>query len=316
MRLTTRHPTWWNVRGMRLLVVVLALLASAPDAAADTPRHALRWARAPGADSCIDQDGLSAAVEQRLGRRVFTRAEQPAVVIEAQVSPGWHVAIAVRGADGSSIGERVYDEPAPDCRALDEALVLVIALIIDPNAALAEPRPPSAPPPPREPWRFGVGASVLVGAGIMPGVSLGAALYVAIDAPVLPAIEVRGSAWSEDETRDQDQGGRFSALAGGVSVRVPLWKLDLGAGLELARMSGSGIGFDRVQEARALVPAITVDPRFSIRITDRARVVAGITLWIPLVRPRFTFEQGGQDLLVFQPSPVGGWLHAGAVLRF
>jgi hypothetical protein len=296
---------------MRLLVMLTALIGV--DAAADAPRHALHWTREPGAESCIDADALTTAVEARLGRPVFVRTEPPAVIVEGHVSPSWHVAIAVRGTDGSAIGERVLDEPSVNCHALDEALVLVISLIIDPNATAREP-PPSVTP--REPWHARVGASLLGAAGILPGASLGGALRVAIDAPLLPTVELHGTWWLPDETLDQNQGGRFRLLTGGVALRIPLWKLDTGFGFELGRMIGTGLGFDRVQEARAVIPALTIDPAVAWPLGPRIFFTAGLSLWMPLSRPQFTFEQGGQDVVVYQPAHLTAVLHAGAALHF
>ncbi len=296
---------------MRRLLALTALLAS--DAAADPPRHELRWTREPGAETCIDPDALTAAVEARLGRIVFARTDKPAVIIDGRVSPSWHVAIWVRNADGSPIGERVLDEPAASCRALDEALVLVISLIIDPNAALREPAVPALS---REPWHVGFGVSVLGAAGILPGASIGGALDVSIDGPVLPTIELLGTWWMADETRDLGQGGRFGLITGGIATRIPIWKLDTGFGLQLGRMTGTGIGFDRVQDAVALVPAITIDPSVVWASRGRISFRAGLSLWMPLVRPQFTFEQGGQDVVVYQPAAVAAVLHAGADMRF
>jgi hypothetical protein len=288
--------------------------AAAPiDAAAGPPRHALRWTREPGAETCTSADALEAAVETRLGRLVFARAEKPAVIIEGRVSPSWHVGIQVRNADGSAIGERVLDERATDCRALDDALVLVISLIIDPNAALRET---PAPAPPREPWHVGVGVSALGAGGILPRASVGGALRVSIEAPRFPVVEVWGTWWVPDETSAHGQGGRFTLITGGVAARIPLWKLDTGFGFQLGRMAGTGIGFDRVQDAHAVVPTVTIDPAVAIPIGPRVSFKAGLSLWLPLVRPRFTFEQSGGDVEVYQPGVVGGVVHAGADVRF
>ena len=303
---------------MRWLLTLALTAAVASDAAADPPQHSLQWTREPGAESCIDAAALTTAVEARLGRPVFVRSEAPAVIIDGRASPGWHVAIAVRGADGATIGERVLDKSAADCRALDEALVLVLSLIIDPNAAQREATlpVPTPPPPPREPWHVGFGVAVLGGAGILPGGSLGAALRVSIDAPVIPVIELQGTAWLPDETRDQSQGGRFTLITGGIAARIPIWKLDTGLGFQLARMAGTGLGFDRVQDAHAFIPTITIDPSVAFRSGPLVSFKAGVALWVPLSRPQFTFEQAGQDVVVYQPAPVAAIVHVGAHLRF
>src|SRR5688572_24899885 len=125
-----------SMRVAVLVATVLVMHLVASRASADTrPTHILRWTRGPGAESCIDAQMLATAVEERLGRVVFAEQATPAVIIEAHVAratAGWHVAIAVRSADGKPLGARELDEPAADCRALDEALSLVIALIVDP----------------------------------------------------------------------------------------------------------------------------------------------------------------------------------------
>ena len=291
---------------MRAFVLLAIWCAGELCAVADAPRHALRWTRAPGAESCIAADALAGAVEARLGRRVFTRTEQPAVIIDARVSPRWHVAVAVGGADGSSIGERVLDEPAAECHALDDALVLVLALIIDPDAA-------SRPPPvPGEPWQFDAGASLLGAAGLLPGAALGGGVQLGVDPPALPAIEIHGAGWLADETT----GGRFSLVSAGLAVRVPTWKLETLVGVELARLAGTGVGLDHVQHASAVIPAIAVEPRLAVAITPRVSFTAGIALWLPLERPRFTFQQAGMDVLVFQPAPLAGIVRVSVDLHF
>jgi len=306
---------------MRMPLALIALVALvASDAAAQPPRHALLWTREPGAETCAGADALEAAVEARLGRLVFARAEKPAVIIEGRVSPSWHVGIQVRNADGSAIGERVLDERVTDCRALDDALVLVISLIVDPNAALRESPAPvlseSAAPAPSLPWHAGVAVALLGAGGILPGASVGAGLRVSIDAPRLPTVELSGTWWYPDETRDRDRGGRFTLITGGVAVRIPLWKLDTGFGFQLGRMTGTGLGFDRVQTAHAVIPTVTIDPAVAIPFGPRVSFKVGLSLWLPLVRPQFTFEQAGEDIEVYQPGIVAGVVHADAAVHF
>jgi hypothetical protein len=297
---------------MRALVLLATWYACALCARAETPRHALVWTRTPGAEACVDAGALAGAVEARLGRSVFTRTDSSAAVtIDARVSPHWHVAISVHGANGNAIGERMLDEPGANCHALDDALVLVLALIIDPDAATRES------PQPREPWRFDAGASLVGAAGVLPGAALGAGVRFGIDPPGLPAFELHASAWLPDETRDGGRGGRFTLVSAGLAVRVPVWRrLETAVGFELARMTGTGIGFDRVQDASAVIPAISVEPRFVIALTRQTSFTAGLALWIPLARPQFTFEQAGMDVVVHELARIAGIAAVSAGLRF
>jgi hypothetical protein len=124
---------------------VVALLVGAPRALAQAP-SSLSWVREPGAESCIAAPELGARIERLVG---------PVLVAPplAQVSVEGHVArhgrryearVVVSDARGAVLGERdVQGADAapgrePDCRALDDQLAFVIAVAIDPNAALAE----------------------------------------------------------------------------------------------------------------------------------------------------------------------------------
>jgi hypothetical protein len=287
--------------------------------------------RAPGAEACIDARALSSAVELRLGRAVFT-TDAPEVIIEAHVRPantGWHAAIAIRGADGTSIGQRELEEPAPDCRALDDALVLVVALTIDPDAAMRAPpasppppRPPPPPPPPpaitavAEPWRFGAAASLAVAGGLLPGAALGGAIGVTVDAPRVPPLELRGTLWRESERRDQDRGGAFGLATVAATVCPAVWRFALCGGAAVGRMTGTGFGFDRSQEAQAVVLAALVEPRLAVAVTPRVELTAGVGAWIPLVRPRFVFDQAGEPLPVYQPLRVAVIGQIGVAVHF
>jgi hypothetical protein len=95
-----------------------------------------------------------------------------------------------------------------------------------------------------------------------------------------------------------------------------MWKLDTGFGFELGRMTGTGIGFDHVQEAAAMIPAVAIDPAVAVPVSPRVSFRAGLSLWIPLVRPQFTFEQAGQDIEVYQPGILAGVVHANADVHF
>ncbi len=138
-----------RVRVAASLVCALGVATAAP------APHALRWERATGAERCIDGETLRAAVERSLGH-ALARGTASVRTIEGRVTrdgDGFRATLVVRDEAGASLGERVLHE-AGDCRALDEPLVLVISLIVDPDArvgdrVVVEPvTPPPAPPSP------------------------------------------------------------------------------------------------------------------------------------------------------------------------
>jgi hypothetical protein len=123
---------------------LLAFASFAHSASAEeaVPRFGLAWVRDAGAGSCLDQRSLKIAVQNRLGREPFS--DDAERTIEGNVSRSarsFKVTLRVRDASGAEHGERHLELETDDCSKLSEAVVLAVALTIDPNApATAETR--------------------------------------------------------------------------------------------------------------------------------------------------------------------------------
>lgn len=118
-------------------------LCTAPALAQRT--SSLSWVRLAGAEGCIPTQTLAERVEQRVGRQVFVSASQADLSLEGHVerAPEGNAFIAtltVSDRSGRVLGKRVLRAPGNDCKALDPALVLVIAIGLDPDAALPATR--------------------------------------------------------------------------------------------------------------------------------------------------------------------------------
>ncbi|MBN1609441.1 MAG: hypothetical protein JW940_22615 [Polyangiaceae bacterium] len=117
----------------------------------------LSWVRAEGASSCITAQALEGAVTSRLGHDPFQGESRQWVdgVVFAHEG-GFTVQLFERDARGNAVGMRSLREFAGDCRNLDEAVTLAVALIIDPTAKLGPGQasdsalePPGQATPPR-----------------------------------------------------------------------------------------------------------------------------------------------------------------------
>ncbi len=175
----------------------------------------------PGADTCIATQALARNVEERLGRSVFVSAAEADLSVEGRIEKakagGWRAVLTVRDATGKQLGTRELTRPDASCDAMNEPLTLVIALMIDPEAAMRpkpeptppvptttaseEPPPPPPPPPPtattaeqptRPPpsrydqWNFeGLGA-VTFASGLTPSVAVGAGVEALLYPPRIP----------------------------------------------------------------------------------------------------------------------------------
>jgi hypothetical protein len=131
-------------RSLGCLALVTVLSGSAR-ALAQAPA-ALSWVRETGAEACISAPLLGARVERLVGP-VLVPAPAASVSVEGVIvrrGQRYAARIVVSEAGGRVLGERdvLGVEAAageePDCRKLDDQLAFVIAVAIDPNAALAE----------------------------------------------------------------------------------------------------------------------------------------------------------------------------------
>ena len=100
----------------------------------------LNWVRVPGAGSCICPGELARRVEARLGREVFFSSAVADVAVEGHIGPrrkkGWIAILVISDSDGKILGSRTLETEEADCRSLDEALALVIAVSIYPQSGL------------------------------------------------------------------------------------------------------------------------------------------------------------------------------------
>ncbi len=191
------------------------------DAADASPAVRLVWTRGPGADACIDGADLAGRVTATLGRPVVA-AEDGDVAgdgrarLVGEVTPfgrGWVAVVQVRGA-GTPPLRREVTLDAADCRQLDEALVLVVALMAD----SAQPSAPRLRLPPRAPSvTMALGADVAVASGMLPGVAPGFGLSADVAFPPLWHVALWGHAWPPSV-----------AYAGPYGVSLAAWTFGAG----------------------------------------------------------------------------------------
>jgi hypothetical protein len=124
---------------IRWIVLAGSVLAAARALA--QPKHgvALNWVRLHGAESCVAAAQLAERVEGRLERKVFVLDARAAISIDGHVSPraegGFEAQVAVLDAEQRVLGQRALESRSADCRELDEALALVIAITLMPQSA-------------------------------------------------------------------------------------------------------------------------------------------------------------------------------------
>jgi hypothetical protein len=136
-----QKPAYWSAaalsRGLVLASLFRATGVEAQQPAAE--RYRLSWTREGGAESCASGAALSRLLEQVLGAHAAQPGSAP-VLLEgvAKAAPAplrFAVRVAVRDAQTKEIiGERELTTADEQCSTLTPALLLVLAMSVDPSA--------------------------------------------------------------------------------------------------------------------------------------------------------------------------------------
>lgn len=185
------HSSW---RVVASTAVTLTLFFGAFGASAEpTSLVRLSFSRGSGADTCIDEPRLEELVRGRLGRDPFSsRADVSIEGNAVRVEGTWRAVLDVRDRRGHALGHRELEAHDADCGPLGDALVLAVALTIDPEAGTTSLFPTSPEPAPASSSLPAPGAST---APVAP-----AAPVVAAAAPPVVAAPASSSVTSSDAT--------------------------------------------------------------------------------------------------------------------
>ena len=326
----------------RLIAALLAAvpLVVAPGFARAEPRtSSLSWVRLPGAEACIGSRALAIAVERRLQREVFVPPARAAVAVEGRIErssapAGFRAVITVSNEAGVELGRREIQGASPSCAAMDDDLALVLAVMLDPEAALAPPlpeakAPPSpAPPPPRRrveprgapvtmgetpmppaprPWRISLQAGGEAMMGLLPRVSGGVLIRSHLEPPNFSAFEIGGVLFPAVTAAQGGAGASFQLAEAFVNV-CPLTLrafeavLSACAGVQLGGIHATGFGLAVGTEQEQALFDVALEGRVRRRLVGPLVAAAGLGLAIPLLRERFSYM--AQEL--FSMAPLAG----------
>lgn len=319
--------------------LVAAQLAASSAGAAEAKTSSLSWIRLAGADTCIATQPLARAVEERLHRPVFVSAARADLSVEGRIEKrrgGWHAVVTVRDDRGTTLGTRELDRTDGSCDELTEPLVLAIALMIDPEAAMRpreatppasvpvetpkpneEPKPAAPPPPPPKeespppppspaprPWRFDGEADGTIQQGLAPEPALGAGVEAILYPPGLP-IGLRGYTTLFLPTSITKDGARASfdmlyaggALCPTLEGRVRVMGC-LGGQLGLLRPRAETTGRGIGEDLQPILNAMA-EARLHAAVVGPFGIAMGVGGGIPIVRPEVDFRRtsGATDVL-------------------
>ncbi|UQA56756.1 hypothetical protein [Polyangium aurulentum] len=331
-----------------LALVVAALSFTASPAHAECAREAadVSWVRLAGAEACPDAGAIRTEVARRLGTEIGAKGEGRSIEAVVEGKPGAYSArIHIRGC-GAPEAERTITSEAATCTPIANAATLVIALAIDPEAALrppaeepaptppkpaptppkaTPPKPRAAPeiapaPPPEPRVETAVTLRGLATVGLLPKVAPGVA-WSAEWRPHPIFVVTSGLSWLPEQRAD-DPTFAFGMTAGWV-----------GACADLLRTTNVSLGPCARILAGAIHAVLYTDPevtptdpgarawvglgagaRVAVRVVGPLRVEAGLDLVAPLTRHAFSLRDASAP--VFLQPPLTGALFLGAGVAF
>ncbi len=332
-------------------------LASAGGAAASQREElmALRLRSAGEAPSCSSAEVLAARVEDYLGRVAFDPASPRSLDVDVELTPegtlrGW---VRVTSDAGVVLGEREIVADEPTCEALEEPLVLAIALLVDsdlgqeapppppPEAPLSAPeeeeeeedepftepvvvvlRPEPEPPRAPRPWRARVDGSVVGVEGLLPRFGGGAEVGVLVEPPSFVPLRVRAFGLAPRELTLSPRGSlEFGVVALGLS---PCWtgeeqgalRVDLCGGVDAVVQRARSTELD---EARS-VTRVFLQGALQVRVIAELGApwfgVLSAGASFPFQPPEFVVRREGEKETAFRAAEASFLVGAGVGARF
>jgi hypothetical protein len=305
-------------------------------------------------ERCVSKSELEQAVQAQLGRIAFVEAGAlTALVVRvrlAESSPGHFRAVVtsegVPATEPSAASKREL-EAAGDCRALDEPLALVVALLVDaepeppplPPAPAPAPEPPPEPSPPAEdtgpvssapswesapagPWHLALGASGEVGFGLLPHIAGGGSLALVVTPPAWPGLRLRAAGFAPDRARAAPGAWLgVTLLFGGAGVCPELgvvgrlgFEACLGVEATLLRVVSHGLDAPRRTLRFGGQATVALLAWFSLGAGFRAVLEGGTT--VPFGTARFTVDRDGQRVELYRTPFAPALLSLGLSYAF
>ncbi|HEY3494042.1 MAG TPA: hypothetical protein VGK73_05120 [Polyangiaceae bacterium] len=291
------------------------LLAAASGAAREADAApSLVW-RAP--PECISAAELDRAVSAELRRPAFAAGASGELVVAGHIdhttAGTYRAEVALTRASGETVGVRSLSSDNRDCRSLDEALAVMLAIML--NVSQAE-RP--APERSALSYRLALGGAVtlgrLPGPGIEATLSGGPWLRDRLGFELELGFET-GPAERHDEgsVKARAFGARF-ALAPVLLRGNPTLELHLSGGGGAMQAQASGFAFSR-RETLGFAE-IRGGPRLALRLGGALCFEISGDFGVMPARPRFLVQNAdGSSEELFRPAPVFGALGLGLSLR-
>jgi hypothetical protein len=312
----------------------------------------LSWVRLDGAEACLSASALAAAVEKRLGRKVFLSASEADLNIEGSIGPrsdgpGYRATLRLTDREGAALGTRDVDSEVTDCAAIDEQLALVVSVMIDPDAPPPEPVPEPPPKverkiiekkiiekrtivkrvkvvrePEPDPIHWELSAAFMTTLGFQPVVGLGVAPAFVIELPHLFGLLAEGGVAVKSSV--EAESGGYTAEAAFMHGALAICPLiahherlsALGcAGWLAGGFISNGEGFEQNHENTAVITGPWIEGRFSVRIVGPVGLMTSVGAVVPVTHVELYYSSPAGEESLYKTWPVAGIADIGVNVR-
>lgn len=310
-----RYDTGWRARGV-VAAVWLTLLLCPLTASAQVivDGVAVEWTRGAGAEGCLDAPELHAALGA-LGATTEPDGLPSRGRLVGRVDAteaGFHVRVSVQGPAGAPRGERELEIAVADCTDLRDAIVVIVALMIDSlQTAASVPSPVDDDGP-----RADLGVALGVASGSLPAPAADAQLSLGYTSgPLwLEAAFTTGIGRSlragEGHVRSHRLGAR--ALGCGRVLHRGAAGLGLCGSLQVARLNFRTEGLFGSNGSARLTHGRVGGALRAYLLVARVRLMLELGADFALGRPELSVVLAGQPARVYRAPLLAGALLLGA----
>jgi hypothetical protein len=275
----------------------------------------LAWDPSSARQGCIDRDELATRVEATLGHRVFARLGADGVGATVQgyaaADPpghGWIAVVEVQRKEAPPL-RRELRLRAADCHQLDDAIVLVVALMVDVSGGGSSALPLDIGSTSHR-VSVSVGPDLAIAVGMLPGAAIGIGLVTQMEIQPLWPIAVWAHGWPLNSAFDNSTGAKGQMWALTFGAAVCPWKFTANR-WQLLACAGGSAGTISAQGLRPLSPANSdteayvqaeAEAAVRFRIASPISIRLGLGAAVPFTQNRYTYtlSPAGQS----SPPPV------------
>jgi hypothetical protein len=313
--------------------LLAAALAARAASAEVSLRDHIALDRGPDARQCFDRDALAERVQARLWRASATTADVAGISVYATVhrdgaSPGWRATLTVVDDRRSAVATRVITSDRESCAAVEDALVIAIALALGldsrPEAADASrPENAAAALPAERParWTLIVAAGGGVEVGLLPHAQTGPWATARVGPSRGPVVEIGAAHFPSTSVGSALGGATFRLSAFGAAACLPIVRADLGlalcGGAQATATAFQSFGFahNRAEtqwNIQARLGAIVEQSLYG-----GLHAVGGLDFLVPVRRSSYDYlDSTGTSVRLFRPPAAALELRLGLGYRF